>query len=92
MPLCHVIVLHTELSLPGRASRCFEGFVFTRISNVALSIWDALFSTRNALEQGFLTGGIRTPWEYGNQMLGVWDSIPGYWYYNFIIFYSLKVK
>ncbi len=30
------------------------------------------------LEQGFLTGGIHTPWGYGNQRLGVWDSISGY--------------
>ena len=30
---------------------------------------------RLRLYQGFLTGGIHTPWGYETQMLGVWDSI-----------------
>ena len=42
--------------------------------------WTKNIQGMEHLDQGFLTGGIHTPWEYGNQMLGVWHLISGYLY------------
>ena len=73
-------------------SHCEASVSSTEITDLAFAN-DAIVFAKSlevlvmALEQGFLTGGIHTPWGFGNQMLGVWDSISGYWYlFNLIIF------
>lgn len=33
-------------------------------------LWSLLSALETLLRQGFLTRGIQTPWEYGNQMMG----------------------
>ncbi len=49
-----------------------------RICEILRAQYDSVFSEplpNDALQQGFLTGGIHTPWGYGTQFQGVWDSI-----------------